>query len=84
MVVSGLPLRNGNEHVRQIARMSLRILEQVQRFTIAHLPERSLIARIGLHSGKSLLIFTKAFGLRLQNFFLFMLNAFIMSVLINT
>ena len=68
MVVSGLPLRNGNEHVRQIARMSLRILEQVQRFTIAHLPERSLIARIGLHSGKSLLIFTKAFGLMLQNF----------------
>ena len=64
MVVSGLPLRNGNEHVRQIARMSLRILEQVQRFTIAHLPGRSLIARIGLHSGKIILIFTKAFGMR--------------------
>ena len=51
MVVSGLPVRNENEHVRQIARMSLSILEQVQRFTIRHQPETPLQARIGIHSG---------------------------------
>ena len=52
MVVSGLPVRNGNEHVRQIARMSIRILEQVQQFTIRHQPDTPLRARIGIHSGR--------------------------------
>ena len=52
MVVSGLPVRNGKEHVRHIARMSLRILEQVQEFTIRHQPETPLRARIGIHSGQ--------------------------------
>ena len=51
MVVSGLPVRNGNEHARHIARMSLRILTQVNQFTIRHLPEIPLRVRIGIHSG---------------------------------
>ena len=51
MVVSGLPVRNGNEHARHIARMSLRILAQVNQFTIRHLPEIPLRVRIGIHSG---------------------------------
>jgi len=52
MVVSGLPERNGTEHARQVARMSLSILKKVRQFVIRHLPETSLRARIGLHSGR--------------------------------
>ncbi|XP_062584910.1 atrial natriuretic peptide receptor 1-like [Saccostrea cucullata] len=51
MVVSGLPLRNGNEHVTEIAKMSVAILDNVKDFRIRHLPDMSLQARIGIHSG---------------------------------
>lgn len=51
MVVSGLPVRNGNLHAREIARMSLRLLEAVGTFRIRHRPEEQLKLRIGLHSG---------------------------------
>ncbi|XP_061165072.1 atrial natriuretic peptide receptor 1-like [Saccostrea echinata] len=51
MVVSGLPLRNGNEHVTEIAKMSVSILDNVKNFRIRHLPEINLQARIGIHSG---------------------------------
>ncbi|KAH3824150.1 hypothetical protein DPMN_125979 [Dreissena polymorpha] len=51
MVVSGLPVRNGNEHVRHIARMSLDIVNSVRQFVIRHKPDEPLMARIGLHSG---------------------------------
>ena len=53
MVVSGLPVRNQNEHVRQIAQMSLSVLERVSRFTIRHQPEIPLRTRIGIHTGIS-------------------------------
>lgn len=51
MVVSGLPERNGNNHAREIARMSLDMLEEVRRFKIKHRPNDQLRLRIGLHSG---------------------------------
>ncbi|XP_045481556.1 atrial natriuretic peptide receptor 1-like isoform X1 [Harmonia axyridis] len=51
MVVSGLPERNGNNHAREIARMSLAMLEQVRKFKIKHRPSDELRLRIGLHSG---------------------------------
>jgi class 3 adenylate cyclase len=56
MVVSGLPERNGTEHVRQIARMALNILHSVRQFTIQHQPETPLKARIGLHSGNEIFV----------------------------
>ena len=52
MVVSGLPERNGHEHVRQIARMSLRVLRSVDGFVIRHRKDDKLKLRIGIHSGK--------------------------------
>ena len=55
MVVSGLPVRNGNEHARQIARMSLGILTQVRQFTIRHKPDTLLKVRIGIHTGMRLI-----------------------------
>ncbi|XP_052229187.1 atrial natriuretic peptide receptor 2-like [Dreissena polymorpha] len=51
MVASGLPERNGNEHVRQIALMSLEIIHSVCQFVIRHQPEVPLRAPIGLHYG---------------------------------
>ena len=51
MVVSGLPERNGVEHARQIARMSLTIRDNVQSFVIRHKPNEKLQLRIGVHTG---------------------------------
>ncbi|XP_055610069.1 atrial natriuretic peptide receptor 1 isoform X2 [Uranotaenia lowii] len=51
MVVSGLPVRNGNLHAREIARLALALLAAVYKFTIRHRPNEQLKLRIGLHSG---------------------------------
>ncbi|KAK8757693.1 hypothetical protein V5799_004676 [Amblyomma americanum] len=51
MVVSGIPLPNGNLHAREIARMSLALLHNVRSFTIHHRPHEQLRLRIGLHTG---------------------------------
>ncbi len=51
MVVSGLPETNGIEHARQIARMSLKIRENVESFVIRHKPNEKLQLRIGIHTG---------------------------------
>ncbi len=51
MCVSGLPVRNGNVHAREIARMSLALLKAVQSFKIRHEPDEKLKLRIGMHSG---------------------------------
>ncbi|KAI5746324.1 hypothetical protein M8J77_002375 [Diaphorina citri] len=51
MVVSGLPMRNGNLHAREIARMSLALLDTVVTFTIRHRPTDQLKLRIGMHTG---------------------------------
>ncbi|KAI1282546.1 Atrial natriuretic peptide receptor 1 [Halotydeus destructor] len=51
MVASGLPIRNGNEHAREISRMSLDIREAIRNFKVRHMPGRKLQIRIGLHSG---------------------------------
>ncbi|XP_066595921.1 atrial natriuretic peptide receptor 1 [Prorops nasuta] len=51
MVVSGLPVRNGTNHAREIARMSLALRETVMTFSIRHRPNEQLKLRIGMHSG---------------------------------
>ncbi|XP_014255995.1 atrial natriuretic peptide receptor 1 isoform X2 [Cimex lectularius] len=51
MVVSGLPVRNGLCHAREIARMSLALLAAVKSFTIRHRPNDQLKLRIGMHTG---------------------------------
>ena len=49
--MTGLPEPNGDTHAREIARMSLKILDGVNRFQIRHRPEDKLLVRIGLHTG---------------------------------
>lgn len=51
MVVSGLPVRNGDQHAKEIAEMSLALLELIRNFDVAHLPHVNLELRIGIHSG---------------------------------
>lgn len=68
MVVSGLPVRNGNMHAREIARMSLRLLQAVQYFRIRHRPNDQLKLRIGLHSGP---VVAGVVGLKMPRYCLF-------------
>ena len=51
MVVSGVPRRNGQRHVAEIANIALDLLAKVTRFRIRHMPERRMKLRIGLHTG---------------------------------
>ena len=44
-------MRNGNTHVREIARMSLKLLEAVKTFSISHRPAEQLQLRVGIHTG---------------------------------
>lgn len=54
MVVSGIPVRNGDNHAREIARTAIALLDNVYKFKIRHRPNEQLRLRIGLHSGNSL------------------------------
>ncbi|XP_076365959.1 atrial natriuretic peptide receptor 1-like [Tachypleus tridentatus] len=51
MVVSGLPIRNGMNHAREIARMSLKLRDAIKLFKVCHQPQNMLQLRIGIHSG---------------------------------
>ena len=55
-LMSGLPVRNGEEHSREIARMSLKMLEAVKTFPIRHRPDKQLELRVGIHTGKIITI----------------------------
>jgi class 3 adenylate cyclase len=63
MVVSGLPVRNGNRHAGEIASMALHLLKKIKRFEIRHQRGKQLRLRIGIHSGMFLVTF---YGNRFQ------------------
>lgn len=53
MVVSGLPIKNGNRHAGEIASMALHLLKRIQKFEIKHRPGEVFKLRIGIHSGEN-------------------------------
>lgn len=68
MVVSGLPIRNGDQHAGEIATMSLHLLEAVKKFRIKHRPGESVKLRIGIHSGP---VCAGVVGLKMPRYCLF-------------
>lgn len=56
MQVSGLPIRNNDQHAAEVASMSIHLLSEVQNFSIKHRSTEKLKLRIGIHSGKNCII----------------------------
>ncbi|ETN82974.1 adenylate/guanylate cyclase catalytic domain protein [Necator americanus] len=51
LCVSGLPVRNGFDHIKEIVDMSLAFMEYVREFRILSLPRERVELRIGINSG---------------------------------
>ena len=61
MVVSGLPVRNGNKHAGEIATMALHLLSFTRDFKIQNLPNSRLQLRLGIHTGLLICFFIRVF-----------------------
>ncbi|XGW27158.1 hypothetical protein V3C99_007616 [Haemonchus contortus] len=51
LCVSGLPVRNGSAHIKEIAELSLSFMKFVDEFRVVALPRERVQLRIGLNSG---------------------------------
>ncbi len=56
MVVSGLPKKNMGRHSGEICTIALNILMNMEKFIIHHMPNETLLVRIGVHTGKRHLV----------------------------
>ena len=68
MVVSGVPLKNGDRHAGEIAKMALKLLSVTDSFKIPHRPNEKLKIRVGIHSGS---VCAGIVGLKMPRYCLF-------------
>ncbi|GLV44985.1 Guanylyl cyclase at 32E [Carabus blaptoides fortunei] len=68
MVVSGLPIRNGDRHAGEIASMAIHLLSKIKKFEIRHRAGELLKLRIGIHSGRCV---AGVVGLKMPRYCLF-------------
>ncbi|XP_059618023.1 guanylate cyclase 32E-like [Phlebotomus argentipes] len=52
MVVSGLPIRNGDRHAGEIASLALHLLNKISKLEVRHRAGELIQIRIGIHSGQ--------------------------------
>ena len=50
-MVSGVPQRNGNSHVGEVATMALDMVNYAAAFNVNHVPGTSLQLRVAMHTG---------------------------------
>ncbi|WKY12616.1 hypothetical protein Q1695_003872 [Nippostrongylus brasiliensis] len=51
LCASGVPIRNGLEHIREICNLALELVIGLKEFRVPHLPNECISIRVGIHSG---------------------------------
>ncbi|KAK3740548.1 hypothetical protein QZH41_004317 [Actinostola sp. cb2023] len=61
MVVSGLPIRNEDNHVDQICHMAIDLVQVTRDFDLAEVPGEVLVIRVGIHTAQKIHISESTF-----------------------